>query len=168
MAAVTAIYRQHVLQGTASFETEPPSEGEMQQRRLDVLAKAFPYLVVLDRSQVVGFAYCSGFRPRPAYCFSAEDSIYLAPQAQGQGLGRALLAELLAQAERVGVRRLIAMIGDSANHGSIALHRALGFEPVGVLPSCGWKFNRWLDVVLMEKALGWGDKAPPAAPNAGR
>ena len=109
----------------------------------------------------MGFAYCNWFKPRPAYRFSAEDSIYLNPDAMGLGLGRALLAELTAQAEKVGVRRLIAIIGDSANLGSIGVHRCLGFGHVGVLKSCGWKFDQWLDVVLMDKTLGLGDASAP-------
>ncbi len=111
--------------------------------------------------QLSCFAYCNWFKPRPAYRFSAEDSIYLAPHANGQGLGRALLAELATQAERAGVRKLIAVIGDSGNTGSIGVHRALGFQHVGVLASCGWKFDRWLDVVLMERSLGLGDTTSP-------
>lgn len=161
--AITAIYAHHVLHGTGTFELDPPTPGDMADRRADVLAKGLPYLVSVDGAAVVGFAYCNWFKPRPAYRFSAEDSIYLAPQAQGQGLGRALLAELASQAERAGVRKLIAVIGDSANTGSVALHRALGFSQVGVLKSCGWKFDQWRDVVMMDKALGLGDSsaAPP-------
>jgi phosphinothricin acetyltransferase len=115
----------------------------------------------VDGTQVLGFAYCNWFKPRPAYRYSAEDSIYLAPDAIGSGLGRALLAELCAQAERAGVRKLIAVIGDSSNIGSIGVHRSAGFQRVGTLSSCGWKFERWLDVVLMDKALGVGDTAAP-------
>ncbi|MEY3873220.1 MAG: hypothetical protein RLZZ296_2215, partial [Pseudomonadota bacterium] len=103
------------------------------------------------------------FKARPAYRYSAEDSIYLSPQAQRRGLGRALLTELAARAEALGVRKLIAVIGDSANAESIGLHRSVGFTQVGVLTSCGWKFDRWLDVVLMEKVLGAGDHCPPPA-----
>jgi len=109
----------------------------------------------------VGFAYCNWFKPRPAYRFSAEDSIYLAPHSAGNGLGRALLAELERRAENAGVRKLIAVIGDSENTASIGVHRAVGFGEVGVLKSCGWKFDRWLDVVLMDKALGSGDTTDP-------
>jgi phosphinothricin acetyltransferase len=134
----------------------------MAARRADVLSKGLPYLVLEDTSGVIGFAYCNWFKPRPAYRFSAEDSIYLAPAAAGKGLGRLLLTELMAQAERCGVRKLIAVIGDSANLGSIGVHRSCGFEPAGVLRSCGWKFERWLDVVLMECPLGLGDTAAPA------
>ena len=159
--AIAAIYRHHVLHGTGTFEIDPPSAEDMRSRRSEVLARGLPWLVADDAGEIAGFAYCNWFKPRPAYRFSAEDSIYLAPQAQGKGLGRALLAELAAQAERVGVRKLIAVIGDSANAGSIGVHRAQGFRQVGVLSSCGWKFDRWLDVVLMEKALGRGDSCSP-------
>ena len=109
-----------------------------------------------------GFAYCNWFKPRPAYRFSAEDSIYLAAQAAGRGWGRLLLQELMAQAERAGVRSLIAVIGDSGNAASIGVHRGCGFTQVGVLAACGWKFDRWLDVVLMQRTLGSGSDAPPA------
>ena len=134
----------------------------MAARRADVLSKGLPYLVLEDASGVIGFAYCNWFKPRPAYRFSAEDSIYVAAGTQGQGVGRALLTELCRQAEQVGVRKMLAVIGDSANAGSIGVHRALGFTPAGVLHACGWKFERWLDVVLMEKTLGAGDSSAPA------
>ena len=159
--AVAEIYAHHVLHGTGTFETEPPTAAEMAARRAEVLSRGLPYLVLEQDARVAGFAYCNWFKPRPAYRYSAEDSIYLAPGALGRGLGRALLAELAAQAERAGVRRLIAVIGDSANAGSIAVHRALGFTPVGTLRACGWKFGRWLDVVLMERPLGEGERSPP-------
>lgn len=161
MAAITAIYTHHVLHGTGTFELDPPSQAEMAQRRAEVLARGLPHLVAEDRGQIVGFAYCNWFRPRPAYRFAAEDSIYLAPEAAGLGLGRALLAELAAAAQRAGMRKLIAVIGDSANHASIGVHRACGFTPAGVLTSSGWKFGQWLDTVLMEKALGLGDTTSP-------
>lgn len=159
--AITAIYTHHVLTGTGTFEIEPPTVSDMENRRADVLSKNLPYLVAVEGDTVLGFAYCNWFKPRPAYRFSAEDSIYLASTAHGQGIGRALLAELATQAEKVGVRKLIAVIGDSANHGSIGVHRSLGFSHVGILKSCGWKFDQWLDVVLMEKSLGAGDGQPP-------
>ena len=158
---ITAIYAHHVTHGTGTFEVTPPSEADMALRRDDVISKGLPYLVVAEGDQVLGYAYCNWFKPRPAYRFSAEDSIYLAPEASGQGLGRALLAELMQQAERAGVRKMIAVIGDSANLGSIGVHRSAGFTPVGTLAACGWKFNRWLDVVLMDKALGLGDTTAP-------
>jgi L-amino acid N-acyltransferase YncA len=160
IAAIAAIYAHHVRHGTGTFETEPPSPADMAARRADVLAKGLPYLVAEHDGAIAGFAYCNWFKPRPAYRFSAEDSIYLAPDHAGRGLGRHLLGTLVTQAEHAGVRKLIAVIGDSANAGSIGVHRALGFENVGVLKSCGWKFDRWLDVVLMEKVLGPGDSTP--------
>lgn len=162
--AITRIYGHHVLHGTGTFETTPPTVADMTTRRADVLAKGLPWLVVEDGGEVLGFAYGNWFKPRPAYRFSAEDSIYMAPEATGKGLGRALLAELLAALERAGVRKVMAVIGDSANAGSIGLHRALGFEPAGVINSCGWKFDRWLDIVLMQKPLGAGNSTPPKDP----
>ena len=159
---VTAIYRHHVLHGTGTFETAPPTEQDMASRRADVLSKGLPYLVIETADGVLGFAYCNWFKPRPAYRFSAEDSIYLAPAAAGKGLGRLLLEELMAQAERADVRKLIAVIGDSTNLGSIGVHKACGFQPVGVLANCGWKFERWLDVVLMERVIGLGSTQAPA------
>lgn len=160
LPAITAIYTHHVLHGTGTFELDPPSQQDMATRRADVLAKGLPYLVACEGAQVIGYAYCTWFKPRPAYRFSAEDSIYMAPTALGRGHGRALLAELAAQAEKTGVRKLIAVIGDSANLGSIRVHQSLGFAHVGVLKSCGWKFDQWRDVVLMDKALGAGDTRP--------
>jgi L-amino acid N-acyltransferase YncA len=161
LPAITAIYGHHVLHGTGTFETDPPTEAEMTARRADVLAKGLPYLVADDDGRVLGYAYCQWFKPRPAYRFSAEDSIYLHPDAQGKGLGKALLAELERQAEAAGIRKLIAVIGDSGNQGSVGVHRTLGFKPVGVIQSCGWKFGKWLDIVLMEKQIGAGDSTPP-------
>jgi len=158
--AITAIYGHHVLHGTGTFETTPPSAADMAARRADVLSKGLPYLVSEEGGAVLGFAYCNWFKPRPAYRFSAEDSIYMAAGTGGKGYGKALLQALAAQAEAAGVRKLIAVIGDSANAGSIGVHRATGFTHVGVLKSCGWKFGKWLDVVLMEMPLGHGDKTP--------
>ncbi len=159
--AITRIYGHHVLHGTGTFETTPPTEADMHTRRHDVLSKGLPWLVAELDGQLLGFAYGNWFKPRPAYRFSVEDSIYLAPEAAGKGLGRALLAELLAQLERGGTRKVMAVIGDSANAGSIGVHRALGFEMVGTVASCGWKFDRWLDIVLMQKTLGAGDSTRP-------
>jgi phosphinothricin acetyltransferase len=161
MPAITAIYAHHVLHGTGTFETDPPSVADMISRRADVLSKGLPYLVARQGGQVLGFAYCNWFKPRPAYRFSAEDSIYLAPDAAGKGLGRRLLQELATRAQAAGVRKLIAVIGDSANGGSIGVHRAVGFQPVGVLKSSGWKFGQWRNVVLMDMALGDGDTTSP-------
>lgn len=161
IAAITAIYRHHVLTGTGTFELDPPIESDMAARRADVLSKGLPYLVAEVDQQVVGFAYCNWFRPRAAFRFSAEDSIYMAPETHRQGLGRALLAELCTRAERAGIRKMIAVIGDSANAGSIGVHRSIGFTHTGVVTACGWKFDRWLDMVFMEKVLGAGDTCPP-------
>ena len=158
---ITAIYAHHVLHGNGTFETTPPSLQEMAARRADVLSKGLPHLVAEDGGEILGFAYCQWFKPRPAYRFSAEDSIYLDPQASGRGVGRELLAALAQQAEGAGIRKLIAVIGDSANAGSIGVHQALGFTQVGVLRACGWKFGQWLDIVLMEKSLGDGDRTAP-------
>lgn len=160
-AAIAAIYCHHVLHGTGTFEIDPPSEAEIAARRAEVLARGLPWLVAERGRQVQGFAYANWFKPRPAYRFSAEDSVYVADGARGQGLGRLLLAELLAQTEAAGARKLLAVIGDSANLASIALHRALGFADVATLRSVGWKFGAWRDVVLMEKALGAGDRSAP-------
>ena len=161
LPAIKAIYAHHVLHGTGTFETTPPTQQEMSTRRLDVLARGLPYLVAEQQGRVLGFAYCQWFKPRPAYRYSAEDSIYLHPDAAGRGIGRQLLTALAQQAEAVGIRKLIAVIGDSANEASISVHRAVGFRPVGTIQSCGWKFGRWLDIVLMEKVLGAGDSTPP-------
>lgn len=161
MPIITAIYAHHVRHSTGTFELTPPSQTDMGQRRAEVLSRGLPYLVAQDGEQIVGFAYCNWFRPRPAYRFAAEDSIYLAPEALGRGTGRALLAELIASAQRAGMRKLIAVIGDSANAASIGVHHACGFSHAGVLTSSGWKFNQWLDTVLMEKPLGAGNSTSP-------
>ena len=159
---ITTIYAHHVLHGTGTFETEPPSVADMTTRRSDVLCKGLPYLVAEHDGQVVGFAYGNWFKPRPAYRYCVEDSIYLAPDRHRQGLGRALLAELLARFEAVGIRKVMAIIGDSENAGSIGVHRAVGFTQVGVVASCGWKLGAWRDIVIMQKTLGAGDTIPPA------
>lgn len=159
--AITAIYAHHVLYGTGTFETTPPTASEMANRRLDVLGRGLPYLVAEQGGEVLGFAYCQWFKPRPAYRYSAEDSIYLRADVGRQGIGKQLLAALVHQAQAAGVRKLIAVIGDSANAGSIGVHRSLGFAHVGTIRGCGWKFDRWLDIVLMDMALGDGDRTPP-------
>ncbi|MFO1273815.1 MAG: N-acetyltransferase family protein [Rubrivivax sp.] len=162
LPAVTAIYADAVLHGTGTFELEAPDADEMARRRADVLAKGLPWLVAEDAGRVLGYAYANHFRPRRAYRFCLEDSIYLAPDARGRGVGRLLLAELVARCEAAGARQMLAVIGDSANAGSIGVHRALGFEHTGVLKASGWKFGRWLDVVLMQRALGTGAANAPA------
>lgn len=166
LPAITAIYAHHVLHGTGSFETEPPSIVDMTARRADVLSKGLPYLVVEQDGKIAGFAYGNWFKPRPAYRYSVEDSIYMAPDLQGKGLGRALLAELMARFEAAGIRKVMAIIGDSANTGSVGIHLALGFKQVGIVDSCGWKFGAWRDIVIMQKPLGLGDTQPPNEPAA--
>ena len=161
LPAITAIYAHHVLHGTGTFEIEPPTSHDMTARRAEVLARGLPYLVAEENGRVAGFAYCNWFKPRPAYRYSAEDSIYVAEDAHSRGLGRRLLDTLADKAQAAGVRKLLAVIGDSANAGSIALHRAAGFSEVGLMRSVGWKFGAWRDIVLMEKTLGAGDTTAP-------
>ena len=161
--SIARIYAHHVAHGTGSFETEAPDVAEMTRRRDEVLARQLPYLVAEHDGQVVGFAYANWFKPRPAYRFSAEDSIYVDDSMRGQGVGKLLLQALIAQCEAAGVRKLIAVIGDSANQGSVGVHQAAGFRHVGTMESVGWKFDRWLDVVMMEKTLGDGNSTPATA-----
>lgn len=155
--AVTDIYGWNVAHGTGTFELEAPDRAEIARRRDDVLGNGLPWLVLERAGRVLGYAYANRFRPRPAYRFCVEDSLYLAADAVGRGFGRLLLAELMARCESSGVRQMLAVIGDAENKASIGTHRALGFEEVGVLKASGWKFDRWLDVVVMQKALGFGD-----------
>ena len=161
LPAITAIYAHHVTHGKGSFELDAPDLDEMTRRRTDVLTKGLPHLVASRGAEVLGFTYAGAFRPRPAFRFLAEDSVYIHADHVGLGIGRALLAELLRHCEALGIRQMLAVIGDSANAGSIGVHRSVGFEQVGVLKSCGWKFERWLDVVLMEKTLGAGSSRSP-------
>ena len=157
LPAITAIYGWDVLNGTGTFELDAPDVAEMARRRDDVLSKGLPWIVVERGGAVLGYAYANHFRPRKAYRFCLEDSLYLAADAKGQGLGRLLLAELMARCEALGTRQMLAVIGDSQNLGSVGVHRTLGFEHIGVMKSAGWKFDHWLDVVIMQKALGQGD-----------
>ena len=159
MDAIQAIYTHHVLHGTASFEEEPPPLAEMQRRRADVLARGLPYLVAEIDGRVAGYSYATPYRARSAYRFSIENSVYVDHARHRSGIGRALLTELIARCERGDWRQMIAIIGDSAQAASIGLHVALGFRHVGTLQSVGFKFGRWLDTVLMQRALG-----PGAAP----
>jgi L-amino acid N-acyltransferase YncA len=164
LPALARIYGHAVLHGTGTFELEAPDEAEMARRRDAVLANGLPWLVAERDGQVLGYAYANHFRPRRAYRFCVEDSIYLDEAARGHGVGRMLLAELLAQCAARGARQMLAVIGDSANAGSIGVHRACGFEDTGVLKAAGWKFDRWLDVVLMQKSLGEGSGTAPLEP----
>ncbi|MBL8353103.1 MAG: N-acetyltransferase [Burkholderiaceae bacterium] len=159
---ITAIYAEAVLNGTGTFELDPPDTAEMTRRRHDVLANGLPWLVAERRGRLLGYAYANTFRPRKAYRFCLEDSIYLHPDARGQGVGRLLLTELVGRCEAAGARQMLAVIGDAANAGSIGVHAALGFEHTGVLKASGWKFGRWLDVVLMQRSLGVGASQPAA------
>lgn len=159
--ALAAIYQHAVRTGTASFELDPPSVEEFARRRRTVLDGGFPYLAAELDGQAVGYAYASVYRPRPGYRFTVENSVYVAPGLQGRGIGKALLPALVARCEAAGFRLIIAVIGDSANLASIALHRASGFTHAGTLPGVGWKLGRWLDTVLMVRPLGPGTAEPP-------
>jgi len=161
LAAITGIYEHTVRHGTASFELEPPSEREMSGRYEALRSGGYPYLVAQIEGEIMGYAYAGPYRARPAYRWSVEDSIYVAPAAQRRGIGRALLDRLIVEAERGGFRQMIAIIGDSANVGSIELHRAAGFRLVGTFDNVGFKFGRWLDSVLMQRPLGTGATTAP-------
>ena len=161
VAAIAAIYGWHVRHGTGTFEIDAPDGAEMARRREDIVAKGLPFLVLEHEANVRGYAYANHFRPRPAYRFCVEDSVYLDPDALGRGFGRLLLVELVARCEAAGARQMLAVIGDSANAGSVGVHRALGFAPVGTIAAAGWKFDRWLDVVVMQRSLGAGASAAP-------
>jgi len=162
VAAIAAIYAHHVAHGTASFEEVPPTADDMAQRLNAVLSKGLPWVVAEANGRILGYAYAGPYHPRSAYRYTVEDSIYVAPDALRQGVGRALLQRVLEECEALGLRRMVALIGDSANTGSVRLHEALGFEPVGTLPAVGYKHGRWLDVVLMQKALNGGDEGGTA------
>lgn len=159
--AMREIYADAVLHGSSSFELEPPDRAEMARRRDTVRALGLQWLAALHDGELLGYAYAGPFRPRPAYRFCLEDSIYLRRDAQRRGVGRALLAELIARCEAAGARQMLAVIGDSANLGSIGLHRALGFTHCGRFDAVGWKHGQWRDVVLMQRALGAGATRAP-------
>jgi L-amino acid N-acyltransferase YncA len=163
IAAIAAIYRESVLYGTASYEIVPPDEAELSARFLGITQKGYPYIAAADENgAVLGYAYASAFRPRPAYRWMVEDSIYLAPEARGRGIGRLLLVELLERCERLGFRQMIAVIG-GAHPASVALHRKAGFTEAGLLKGTGFKHGRWLDTALMQKTLGEGTASDPDA-----
>jgi phosphinothricin acetyltransferase len=161
VAAIAAIYRPAVLAGTASFEVEPPDETEMLRRFTAITGAGYPYLVAVLDGQVVGYAYASAYRARPAYRFTVENSVYVAAEVQGQGIGALLLQALIDAATSKGYRLMVAVIGDSRNAASIALHRSAGFTFCGTIHSVGYKLDRWLDSVIMELRLGEGDKSTP-------
>lgn len=164
LAAIQSIYAHHVLHGLATFEETPPSVSELASRRASVLQLGLPYLVAEADGRVVGYAYATSYRPRPAYRFTIEDSIYLADGLAGRGIGAVLLGALIARCEAGPWRQMIAIIGNSENAASLALHRRLGFAMVGTLTSAGFKLGRWVDTVIMQRALGPGDTALPDAP----
>jgi phosphinothricin acetyltransferase len=161
--AIAAIYRHHVLHGTASFETEPPGEEEMRRRRADILARGLPYLVAEDGDgTVLGYAYASAYRPRAAYRNTVENSVYVRHDIVGCGVGRLLLSELIARCAALGLRQMVAVVGDSANVASVRLHKAFGFRLIGTLSAVGRKHGRWLDTVLLQRQLGEGNRTDPA------
>jgi phosphinothricin acetyltransferase len=161
LAAVTGIYAVAVRFGTATFELAPPDLEEMTRRYASLTSAGFPYLVAVRGTEVVGYAYAGPYRPRPAYRFTVENSVYLAPSAQRRGIGSLLLRQLIAQSEARGYRQMIAVIGDSANAGSIGVHSRAGFQMIGTHPNVGFKFGRWLDTVMMQLALGDGGTTLP-------
>ncbi|KAA6488582.1 GNAT family N-acetyltransferase [Agrobacterium sp. SHOUNA12C] len=162
MEAIRDIYTHHVLHGLATFEEVPPSADELRSRRASVLGIGLPYLVAELNGEIVGYSYATAYRPRPAYRFSIEDSVYVADGLGGRGVGSALLQELIARCEKGPWRQMLAVIGNSGNAGSLALHRRMGFQPIGTFKSAGFKLGRWVDTVLMQRALGEGDQTTPA------
>ena len=158
---IQAIYAHHVLHGAGTFEETPPSLEEITARHQAIVARGWAYLVAADDTGVVGYAYYSQLRERSAYRYSAEDSIYVRDDVRGQGVGKALVAAVLQEAERQGFRQMFAVIGDSDNVGSIGMHASLGFQRVGLLRASGYKFGRWVDTVYMQRALGRGDAELP-------
>ena len=161
MDQVQAIYAFYVERSAASFEEIPPTIVEMCHRREDVLRRGLPYLVAEEEGEILGYSYAGQFRHRSAYRYTVEDSIYVAPFVVGRGVGKALMSALIARLEALGYRQLIAVIGDSANQGSIALHRSMGFQQEGVLRGVGLKFGRWIDAVIMHRALNAEGKPLP-------
>ena len=163
--ALAAIYGHHVLHGLGTFEEVPPSAQDMAARLAGIVARGLPYLVATDDDGIVlGYAYANTFRLRAAYRYTVENSVYVAPGHIGRGVGRRLMEAVLDRCEAMGLRQVIAIIGDSGNAASIGLHRSLGFEHLGVMPGLGWKHGRWVDIVWMQKALGGGDTEAPSAP----
>jgi phosphinothricin acetyltransferase len=161
IGAITRIYADAVLHGTASFEIEPPDEAEMLRRQTTLLSSGYPYFAAEIEGRVAGYAYAGPYRARPAYRWSVEDSVYVAPQMHRKGIGALLLRALIAASEQRGYRQMIAVIGDSAQTASIAVHERAGFRHIGTLRSVGFKHGKWLDTVLMQRALGQGDTSSP-------
>jgi L-amino acid N-acyltransferase YncA len=163
IAAVQSIYEHHVLRGLATFEEIPPTLEEIAARRAATLALGLPYLVAEAEGRVVGYAYATSYRPRPAYRYTIEDSVYVAHGLGRRGIGSALLGTLITRCERGPWRQMLAVIGDSRNEASIAVHRRMGFELTGTFRAVGFKFGRWVDTVLMQRALGSGERSLPTA-----
>jgi L-amino acid N-acyltransferase YncA len=161
IAAITGIYADAVRDGTATFEIEPPDEAEMARRHEALLTDNFPYLVVEHSGAVAGYSYAGRYDVRPAYRWTLENSVYVAPQFQRLGLGRLLMRRLLAEAENRGYRQMLALIGDQTNVASIALHASFGFRRIGTLQGVGFKHGRWIDVVVMQRPLGSAASTPP-------
>ena len=161
LPAIQSIYAHHVLHGLASFEEEAPPLEEIRRRYEDVSRRGLPYLAAEEAGEVLGYGYCTPYRPRSAYRFALEDSIYVKQGRQGKGIGKAVLGELIARCAVLNYRQMIAVIGDSANAASIAVHANLGFVRAGNLRSTGYKFGRWVDSVLMQRPLGAGDSTKP-------
>lgn len=161
LETIATIYAHHVLHGLASFEEVPPDLAEMQRRRAELLDRGLPYLSAELDGALVGYAYAGLYRPRSGYRFTVEDSIYVAADAPRRGIGRALLSDVVARCAALGYRQMVAVIGDTGNTPSIALHAALGFRVVGTLPSVGFKLGRWVDSVFMQRPLGPGDTLLP-------
>jgi len=159
--AITGIYAHAVMDGTATFEIDAPDQAEMRRRQRELMDAGFPYIVAELDGKLLGYAYVGHYRTRPAYRYTVEDSIYVDPEAQRRGVGRALLNRLIAESAELGFRQMIAVIGDSAQTPSIELHRAAGFRVIGAFDSVGYKFGRWLDCVMMQRALGPGASTQP-------
>ncbi len=164
MVRISAIYGHSVATETASFELEPPDRRELERRWRALTDAGYPYIVAVDEGDVVGYAYVGPYRPRPAYRNTVENTVYVAREAQRRGIGRLLLERLIEEAESVGFRQMIAVIGGSEHVASIELHRKLGFTLVGTLSAVGYKHATWLDTVLMQRALGPAASAPPERP----
>lgn len=161
MPVICEIYADQVLNGVSSWEEQPPGIEEMLGRREKIIAEGFPYRVVEIKDAIAGYSYASSYRPRSAYRYTVENTIYVHKEYRGQGLGRLLLEDLIASCEAQGFRQMVAVIGDSNNHTSIDFHKHMGFEQVGIINSIGYKFGRWMDSVIMQRALAEGDESLP-------
>lgn len=158
---IQAIYAHHVRHGLASFEEEPPDAAELAERQRAIVARGLPYLVAAREGRILGYSYAGPYRTRSAYRYTVEDSVYLAPEAARQGIGRRLLSTIIERCTELGYRQMVAVIGDSANAASIGLHHSLGFRMIGAIEGCGFKLGRWVDSVIMQRALGPGVALPP-------